>query len=74
DATDPIDVQAPYLESDIFINYSDVFGETWPGAGNINAYPIFVDESNHNQGYSWISRNTHKLPEESPTENPARIP
>ncbi|MHC4073207.1 MAG: hypothetical protein ACYTGS_14425, partial [Planctomycetota bacterium] len=37
DATDPIDVQAPYLESDIFINYSDVFGETWPGAGNINA-------------------------------------
>jgi hypothetical protein len=101
DATDPIDVQAPYLESDIFINYSDVFGETWPGAGNINAYPIFVDEANHNyrlqdtspcidagdpdadpdpdltitnQGYSWISRNTHKLPEESPTENPARIP
>ncbi|TKJ38237.1 MAG: hypothetical protein CEE38_05620 [Planctomycetes bacterium B3_Pla] len=48
DATDPIDVQAPYLEYDIFINYSDVFGETWPGAGNINAYPMFVDEANHN--------------------------
>jgi len=47
DATDPIDVQSPYLESDIHINYSDVFGETWPGTGNLNTDPMFVDRSNH---------------------------
>jgi hypothetical protein len=43
DATDPIDVQAPYLESDIHISYCDVFGEPWPGTGNINVAPSFVD-------------------------------
>jgi hypothetical protein len=48
DATDPVNVQAPYLESDVHISYSNVFGETWPGTGNINANPVFVDEANHN--------------------------
>ncbi len=47
DATDPVDVQAPYLESDIHINYSDVFRETWPGIGNLNTDPLFVDQANH---------------------------
>ena len=47
DATDPIDVQAPYLESDIHINYSNIFDEIWPGTGNINNYPLFVDSANH---------------------------
>ncbi len=47
DATDPVDVQAPYLKSDIHINYSNTFGETWPGTGNINNYPLFVDRVNH---------------------------
>jgi hypothetical protein len=42
-ATDPVNVQAPYLESDIHINYSDVFDEVWAGAGNINADPCFAD-------------------------------
>ncbi|MCF7973408.1 MAG: hypothetical protein K9N55_06305 [Phycisphaerae bacterium] len=43
DATDPIDVQVPYLESDVTIDHSDVFGEFWPGPGNINVAPAFVD-------------------------------
>jgi len=47
DATNPVDVQAPYLELDIHINYSNIFGETWPGTGNINNYPLFVDQANH---------------------------
>jgi len=47
DATDPVDVQAPYLESDIHINYSNIFSETWPGTGNINIYPLFIDSANH---------------------------
>ena len=47
DATDPVDVQAPYLESDIFIDYSNVFGETWPGTGNLNTDPVFVDPAQH---------------------------
>jgi len=47
DATDPVDFQSPYLESDIHIDYSDVFDETWAGTGNINADPLFVDRSNH---------------------------
>ncbi len=36
DATDPVDVQAPYRESDIYIDYSNVLGETWPGTGNLD--------------------------------------
>jgi hypothetical protein len=47
DATDPVDAQSPYLVSDINISYSDVFGEPWPGAGNLNASPMFVDQANH---------------------------
>ncbi len=43
DATDPVDVQAPYLESDVNIDYSDVYGEVWAGTGNINTDPMFVD-------------------------------
>ena len=42
-ATDPVNVQAPYLASDIHINYSDVFDEAWAGAGNINTDPCFAD-------------------------------
>ena len=47
DATDPIDVQAPYVESDIHVDYSNVFGETWSGTGNINSSPLFVSISEH---------------------------
>ena len=47
DATDPVNVQAPYLESDVYISYSDVYGETWPGTGNINTGPKFADETSH---------------------------
>jgi hypothetical protein len=47
DATDPIAVQSPYLESDIHINYSNTFGELWPGSGNLNTNPIFADQANH---------------------------
>jgi len=47
DATDPVDVQSPYIESDIYINYSDIYGEPWPGTGNLNASPMFVDQANH---------------------------
>ena len=47
DATDPVDAQSPYLESDINISYSDVFGEPWPGVGNLNVSPMFVDQANH---------------------------
>ncbi len=46
DATDPIDVQAPYLESDIKVDHSDILGESWPGAGNINVDPLFADTTN----------------------------
>lgn len=48
DASDPIDVQAPYLESDIEIEYSNIFDEIWPGTGNISADPMFVDPVSHN--------------------------
>ena len=47
DATDPVDVQSPYIESDIHISYSDIFGEPWPGAGNLNTSPMFADQANH---------------------------
>jgi hypothetical protein len=46
DATDPVNAQAPYLDSDIHISYSDVYGETWPGIGNINLNPEFFDQVN----------------------------
>ena len=47
DATDAVDVQSPYLESDIHIDYSDVTSEAWPGRGNLRADPLFVDVQNH---------------------------
>jgi len=47
DATDPVDVQSPYIESDIHISYTDIFGEPWPGPGNLNASPMFVNQANH---------------------------
>jgi len=46
-ATDPIDVQAPYLESDIHVSFTDLFGEEWPGTGNLNLDPLFVDAAGH---------------------------
>ncbi|MBN2181939.1 MAG: lamin tail domain-containing protein [Sedimentisphaerales bacterium] len=55
DATDPVDVQAPYIESDIQINYSNVFNEAWPGTNNINTDPLFVDRDNHNYRLTWFS-------------------
>ncbi len=43
DATDPVDVQAPYLDSDINISFTDVYSEVWPGQGNLVGDPLFVD-------------------------------
>jgi hypothetical protein len=43
DATQPVSVQAPYLASDIHISYCDLVGAAWPGTGNLNADPQFVD-------------------------------
>jgi hypothetical protein len=43
DATDPIDVQAPYLLSDVRVDHSNIFGESWPGQGNLNVIPAFVN-------------------------------
>jgi hypothetical protein len=43
DATEPVYVQAPYLESDVHIHYSDVIGREWPGEGNLTADPLFLD-------------------------------
>ena len=46
-ATDPVNVQSPYLESDIHVSFSDVCGEPWPGQGNLNADPLFADAVGH---------------------------
>lgn len=43
DATEPVCVQAPYLESDIRISYCDLVGAEWPGLGNLTADPLFLD-------------------------------
>jgi hypothetical protein len=43
DATQPVSVDAPYRLSDIHINYCNVVGTKWPGLGNLNADPQFVD-------------------------------
>ncbi len=48
DATEPVSVQAPYLKSDIHISYSNTVGMTWPGLGNLNADPQFVDPEHNN--------------------------
>ncbi len=46
-ATDPVSVQSPYQASDIHVSASDLFGEAWPGSGNLNADPLFVDSAHH---------------------------
>jgi len=46
-ATDPVNVQSPYLESDIHIGDTDLFGEPWPGTGNLNIDPLFVNAAGH---------------------------
>ncbi len=46
DATDPIDVQAPYLESDVTVDHSNLSIESWSGPGNLNTLPAFVDPDN----------------------------
>ena len=48
DATEPVSVQAPYLKSDIHISYSDLVGTAWPGIGNLNADPQFLDAPHNN--------------------------
>jgi hypothetical protein len=48
DATEPVSTQAPYLKSDIHIGYSDTVGMAWPGLGNLNADPQFVDPVRNN--------------------------
>ena len=47
DATDPIDVEAPYLESDVNVSYTCLYSENWPGVGNINIDPLLVDINNN---------------------------
>ncbi len=48
DATQPVSVQAPYLASDIHISYCDTVGTDWPGIGNLNADPQFLDPPHNN--------------------------
>ena len=48
DATEPASVQAPYLKSDMRINYCDLVGMAWPGLGNLIVDPQFVDAAHHN--------------------------
>ncbi|MBE3071014.1 MAG: hypothetical protein IMZ66_12335, partial [Planctomycetes bacterium] len=48
DATDPVNAQWPYVESDFSINYTDLFDKTWPtGTGNLHTDPLFVDRAGH---------------------------
>lgn len=43
DATAPVYVQSPYVQSDIHISYCDIVAAEWAGKGNISADPRFVD-------------------------------
>ena len=52
DATDPVDAESPYLDSDIHISYSDVFSESWTGVGNLAVDPEFMDAANHDYSLS----------------------
>jgi len=56
DATQPVYVQAPYVESDVHVSYSDVVGREWPGEGNLTADPLFLDRE----------RNDYRLDMNSP--------
>jgi len=81
DATDPINTQFPYLDSDVHVSYSNIFGEPWPGTGNINIDPQFVDPNSGNyhlksQAGHWNPLSKQWIPDEttSPcidTGNPA---
>ncbi|HUU92612.1 MAG TPA: lamin tail domain-containing protein, partial [Phycisphaerae bacterium] len=46
-ATDPIDAQAPYVESDIHVDYTNVFDEAWTGTGNLQLDAMFVNPALH---------------------------
>lgn len=48
DATAPVYVQFPYVQTDIHINYCDMVGVTWMGTGNLAADPRFVDPEHSN--------------------------
>ncbi len=60
DATDPINTQFPYLDSDVHVSYSNIVGEPWPGPGNINVDPQFVDPNSGN--YHLKSQAAHYNP------------
>jgi hypothetical protein len=47
DATDPVKVDSPYLATDFAISYCDLYDEVWPGTGNLNLAPLFVDQAGH---------------------------
>jgi large repetitive protein len=47
EASDPVSVQAPYLASDVHIQFSDIFGEPWPGQSNLDTDPLFVNPAEH---------------------------
>ena len=47
-ATKPVNIEAPYVASNIHISYSDTFGTNWAGTGNLNANPLFADSANRN--------------------------
>ncbi len=47
DATVPVEVQEPYLRSDVHISHSCLTGEDWPGEGNLNADALFVDSQSN---------------------------
>jgi len=66
DATEPVCVQAPYLESDIHISCCNVVGVEWPGVGNLAADPLFVDPE---QGNYRLDPNSPCLGMASPDSN-----
>ena len=45
--TVPINVEAPYLASDVHVSYTNVVGQAWAGTGNLNAGPLFVSAAGH---------------------------
>ena len=46
-ATVPVDVQTPYLASDVHIDYCGIADGVWSGLGNVLAPPLFMDAANH---------------------------
>ena len=47
DATVPVEVQTPYLASDVHIDYCGIADGVWSGLGNVLAPPLFMDAANH---------------------------